>query len=132
MSRSGYNDCDGTNWDFICWRGAVSSAIRGRRGQEFLIEMRNALDDMPIKRLIAEELEIHGEFCAIGLVGARRGVAMAKLDVDDVEGIASAFKISTALAREIEDINDSGYNETPEQRHSRVLAWVRRNIRAGK
>ena len=43
MSRSGYSDdCD--TWPLICWRGAVASALRGRRGQQFLIELRDALD----------------------------------------------------------------------------------------
>jgi hypothetical protein len=37
MSRSGYSD-DLENWSLIRWRGAVASAIRGRRGQAFLRE----------------------------------------------------------------------------------------------
>ncbi|ENQ7660184.1 hypothetical protein ACEQOL_006537 [Pseudomonas aeruginosa] len=41
MSRSGYCD-DLDNWSLICWRGAVSSAIKGKRGQAFLIELREA------------------------------------------------------------------------------------------
>lgn len=34
MSRSGYtDDCDYEgNWPMICWRSAVKSAIRGKRG----------------------------------------------------------------------------------------------------
>lgn len=43
MSRSGYNDdCDG--WALIRWRGAVNSAINGKRGQAFLRELVAALD----------------------------------------------------------------------------------------
>ena len=58
MSRSGYHDdCEG--WDLI--RGAVKSAIRGRRGQAFLKEMLAALDALPEKRLITEDLVIDGE-----------------------------------------------------------------------
>ena len=38
MSRSGYSD-DLDNWDLIRWRGQVSSAIRGKRGQGFLREL---------------------------------------------------------------------------------------------
>jgi hypothetical protein len=38
MSRSGYSDdCDG--WALIRWRGAVNSAIKGRRGQQALREI---------------------------------------------------------------------------------------------
>lgn len=52
MSRSGYVD-DGEQWDMIRWRGAVNSAIRGKRGQAFLRELRDALDAMPEKRLVS-------------------------------------------------------------------------------
>lgn len=55
MSRSGYTeDCDG--WDLIRWRGAVASAIRGKRGQAFLREALAALDAMPEKQLISHDL----------------------------------------------------------------------------
>lgn len=61
MSRSGYVDdmCD--QWAMICYRGAVSSAIRGRRGQAFLREMLAALDAMPEKRLISGALVFDGQ-----------------------------------------------------------------------
>lgn len=57
MSRSGYSeDWDGENWTFIRWRGAVKSALRGKRGQAFLREALAALDAMPEKRLITHDL----------------------------------------------------------------------------
>lgn len=37
MSRSGYTDEDDI-WAMIRWRGAVTSAIRGKRGQQALRE----------------------------------------------------------------------------------------------
>lgn len=46
MSRSGYSD-DIDQWDLICWRGAVASAIRGKRGQAFLLEMWKAMTALP-------------------------------------------------------------------------------------
>jgi hypothetical protein len=50
MGRAGYSeDCDG--WALIRWRGAVTSAIRGKRGQAFLREMLDALDALPVKRI---------------------------------------------------------------------------------
>lgn len=61
MSRSGYTeDCD-DNWQLIRWRGAVASAIRGKRGQAFLRELLAALDAMPEKRLIADALVFDGQ-----------------------------------------------------------------------
>jgi len=60
MSRSGYIEDWDDQWGLICYRGAVKSAIRGRRGQAFLREMLAALDALPEKRLITEELVIDG------------------------------------------------------------------------
>jgi hypothetical protein len=127
--RSGYSDsCDG--WDLIRWRGAVASAIRGKRGQAFLREMLASLDALPDKRLIAEELEQNGEVCAIGSVGKARGVDMSKLDVFDPDTIANAFGIATALVQEIEYINDEDYRaSTPEKRFEVVRKWVVENIK---
>ena len=68
MSRSGYIDDFDDQWSLICWRGAVKSAIRGKRGQSFLRELRDALDAMPIKKLISDDLVRDGEVCAIGAV----------------------------------------------------------------
>jgi hypothetical protein len=42
MSRSGYDD----EGDFGLWRGTVLAAIRGKRGQAFLREMKTAMDAM--------------------------------------------------------------------------------------
>lgn len=56
MSRSGYSD-DLDSWSMIRWRGAVTSATRGARGQAFFREMLAALDAMPEKKLIADDLE---------------------------------------------------------------------------
>jgi len=130
MSRSGYSDdCGG--WDLICWRGAVKSALKGKRGQAFLIELRDAMDAMPAKRLIADSLEAEGEFCTIGVVGAKRGVDMAVLDPDDREAVGEAFGISPAMASEIVFMNDEGswQAETPEQRWVRMRKWVESNIK---
>lgn len=131
MSRSGYSDsCDG--WGLIRWRGAVNSAIRGQRGQAFLKEMLTALDALPKPRLIAHELIEDGDVCAIGSVGARRGVDMKVLDVEMPSQIASAFGVAKALVQEIEFINDDDFGwkeETPERRFNRVRAWVVEQIR---
>lgn len=132
MSRSGYSDdFDGENWSLICWRGAVASAIKGKRGQSFLNEMLAAMDAMPDKRLVAWELEKGGEVCAIGSVGKARGVDMSKLDPEDRESVAGAFGISPALAAEIVWTNDEAgpYKETPEERFLRVRAWVAKQIK---
>lgn len=127
MSRSGYCDDVEENWSLICWRGAVASSIRGKRGQAFLREMVEALDAMPEKRLVAWELqEPSGEVCAIGSVGAKRGVDMAALDPEDSATVAGTFDIAEPLAREIVWENDEAgaWNETPEARWSRMRSWA--------
>ena len=55
MSRSGYCD-DLDPLDLGRWRAQVASAIRGKRGQKLLKELLTALDSMPKKELIANEL----------------------------------------------------------------------------
>lgn len=131
MSRAGYSD-DIEGWAMIRWRGQVASAIRGKRGQALLSEMLVALDAMPVKRLITEELENEqGEVCGLGALGKARGVEMKDLDPEDPEQIASAFNIASQLAREIAYENDEGgWHETPERRWVRVRAWVASKVKA--
>ena len=130
MSRSGYSD-DCESWSLICWRGAVTSAIRGKRGQEFLNQLADALDEMPVKRLVANDLEVGGEFCTIGVLGAKRGIELGKLDPNDREEVAGVFGIAPALAAEIVFMNDEGSwnTETPEQRWNRMRKWVEEQIK---
>ena len=141
MSRSGYDDdyCD----DELAagrWRGMVASAIRGRRGQAFLREMLAALDAMPEKRLIAEDLvNEDGDVCAMGVVGRCRGLDMENLDPEDPEQVAKFFGIAEPLVQEIAYENDekriwdaklNGCRDaTPEERWWRMREWVVGNIK---
>lgn len=132
MSRSGYS-CDGDieQWDLICWRGAVASAIKGVRGQAFLLEMHRAMKALPEPKLIAHELEEHGAVCAIGAVGKARGVDMSGIDPEDRERVANVFGIAPALAAEIVFMNDEAdrwSKETPEQRYARMLKWIEEQL----
>jgi hypothetical protein len=144
MSRSGYSDDCDYNWSLIMWRGAVKSAITGKRGQAFFKEMLAALDALPVKRLVKDELQATdlvpcshwGMFeatsvCAIGAVGRARGVDMTSIDPDDPPQVANAFGIAQAMAQEIVYVNDEwgGYRETTEQRFARVREWVASQIK---
>ena len=128
MSRHNYNDDSGSDWAMICWRGAVERAILGQRGQQLLKELLHALDAMPVKCLIAEDLERDGLVCALGAVGQARGIEMSHLDPEEPEDIAAAFNIAPALAREIMYINDDRWyglvQETDAARFLRVRRWV--------
>ncbi|WP_321919369.1 hypothetical protein [Paraburkholderia tropica] len=108
MSRSGYTDEDDDNTGGL-WRGAVMTAIRGKRGQAALKELAAAMDAMPNKTLGAESLvTADGQFCTLGVLGQARGIDMAHLDPDDWEAVAVAFNIAPAMAREIVYENDEG------------------------
>lgn len=131
MSRSNYSD-DCENWEMICWRGAVASATKGKRGQTLFREMIAALDAMPEKKLIASELvDSGGGVCALGCLGKARGVKMDDLDPCESKIISERFNIADALAREIAYENDEGgfqRRETPEQRWMRMREWVSKQI----
>lgn len=143
MSRSGYSgDCD--NWDLIRWRGAVNSAIRGKRGQALLKEMEAALLALPTKELChydfanVESMQV----CALGAVELKRRMdagkhlyqALVEIAKEFPEGteadsVADHFGIADAMAKEITYINDEGYVEGPRHRYETVLRWVRENIK---
>ena len=152
MSRSGYID-DIEQWDLIRWRGQVASAMRGKRGQAFLMEMWKAMDALPEKKLIANDLEKDGAVCAIGSVGKVRGIEMSEIDPEDYERIAAAFGIPHQLAQEIMFMNDEvergeyviaygppkprSYGSdvyvfvpsTPAERFARMKKWIEDNLR---
>ena len=110
MSRCEYSDeCEVAELNL--WRGAVASAIKGKRGQAMLLETLTALEAMPVKELIAHELVQDGAFCALGVVGTARGIDVSKLDQDDNYSIADTFGIAPALAAEIVFMNDEVLSE---------------------
>lgn len=130
MSRSGYVDDMDDQWAFIRWRGAVASALRGRRGQAFLNEMLAAMDALPEKKLIANELEAaEGAVCAIGSVGKARGIDMKGVDPEDGEAVARLFAIPYTMACEIVYVNDEQfYRMTPEERFTAMRKWIKDEI----
>jgi hypothetical protein len=131
MGRSGYVDDYEETGLLNLYRAAVERAIKGKRGQAFLREMLAALDALPEKRLIAEDLERDGEVCAIGSVGVKRGLDMTKLDPIEPELIADAFGIAPSLVREIEYINDDDMglgHANDEARFKAVRQWILENL----
>ena len=132
MSRSGYIDGCDYDWSLIRWRGAVASAIRGKRGQEFLYEMLHALAALPERKLIAFDLEKDGAVCALGALGKARGLDMGSIDPEDHEAVAALFGIPHALACEVMYWNDEDWrarNETAEERFERMRKWIEDNLR---
>lgn len=112
MSRHGYNDDD--DYDPLAhgrWRGALLSAIRGKRGQTFLREVLAALDAMPEKELVTAALQADGQFCTLGVVGHARGMDLEAIDPEDYEAVAAAFGINERIAREVMYLNDESISD---------------------
>lgn len=130
MSRSGYSE-DCSNWEMIKWRGAVNSAIKGKRGQVLLKNMLLALDLMVEKKLIKNELIARdGSCCALGAVAIHENIDVSIVDPGDSLTVSFAFDIAESLAKEIVYINDEDFyiNESSESRWIRVRKWVCDNI----
>lgn len=113
MSRSGLYEDDGE--DTLAhgrWRGAVMSAIRGKRGQAFLRELADALDAMPEKHLVAGALQSEdGCHCTLGVIGLKRGLDVASMDVDDYDAIAGSLQVNAKIAQEIMWENDETFSD---------------------
>jgi hypothetical protein len=125
MSRSGYTD-DWNDFASIAWRGAVASAIRGKRGQAFLYEMLHAMAALPEPKLIDYDLEREGSYCAIGSVGKARGIDMKGVDPENRDHVAALFGVAPALIAEVTYMNDESawHAETPEARFERMRRWI--------
>lgn len=130
MSRSNYSD-DLEQWTLIRWRGAVKSAICGKRGQAFLREILSALDQLEQKQLIAHELKTTDGVCAIGAVAIKRNKDVSGIDPENYVAIANEFGISCALAQEIMFENDEAVygEELPEARFKRMRQWIVEHIK---
>lgn len=157
MSRSGYGEdyeCE-SNY-YLLYPSIVRRATNGKRGQEFFKSLAAALETLPEKRLVPNELETEtGAVCALGALGKVRGVELAKLDPEDLKDVAKTFRVAEVLVREVTHANDDEFEhhtkriplhwvptkydvwhkapvlripETPEERYERVLGWVRSQI----
>ena len=132
MSRSGYVDDMDDPLELGRWRAQVASATRGKRGQAFLRELAAALDAMPEKVLIANELiNEDSDCCTIGVVCKSRGIDVSKIDYEEPKQVGEAVGIARQLAAEIEYENDEGWygrEESCEDRWKRMRNWVESKI----
>lgn len=136
MGRSGYSDDSGdSDIPIELYRQAVHRATTGYRGQHLLKKLRDALDAMPTKRLIAGNIKDDaGQVCALGALDPNA----PKYDEDDFDDfdhprkLAAHFGIAQALASEIVYMNDEAFDwkgsEMPEARWTRMRAWVEEQI----
>jgi hypothetical protein len=139
MARHGYVDDIDDPLELGRWRGRVHSAMHGKRGQSMLIELRNALDAMTEKRLVSRTLQTRdGDCCAIGSLCKAKGIDLTDHADDDSDDlfelngdISGRLNVAECMIQEIEWINDEcgPHDETPEQRWTRVRAWLDRAIK---
>jgi hypothetical protein len=121
------------------WRGQVASATRGKRGQQFFVDLIKGLEAMPEKRLLAGVLQCEYGMCAMGVVGNYRGIDLSHLNPDDAsdenahltEDAADQLNIARPLALEVAYFNDDQgpSTETPEQRWLRIRQWAKSQIK---
>lgn len=128
MSRHGYSDDIDDILQLGRWRGQVASAIRGKRGQEFLRELIKALEAMPEKKLIARELVENGQCCTLGALGMAKGIDMADIDPSDHETLSEKFGIATQLVQEVEYENDERCSSDPAERWKQMHGWAKRHL----
>lgn len=126
MSRHGYVD----DYEYLeIYRANVARAIRGKRGQAFLRELAEAMDAMPEKVLIAEELiSEDGRCCPIGVVCKARGIDVSGVDYEDPEQVGNLVGIARCMAAEIEYENDEWGSDAPDARWKRMRKWVDRQL----
>jgi|GEM_PF-1275436 len=132
--RSGYLD----DYEYMdLYRANVNRSIKGKRGQFFLKQLLEALEAMPEKALLKEEVFDGKRYCPLGAIWKHRGLSnyIFKESFQDYkdewgEIFAKGLNIAKCLANEIIFINDSGCfrSETPDARWNRMHKWVLDNI----
>lgn len=137
MSR--YEDAGEEGIPYGLWRNIVNRAIHGKRGQQALRELEQALLALPHKRLIDGELCDRRDVCVVGALGLYRKVQAGMTPeqaLDDLPFIDTDFDtawygrdelgLTETLAWELGRINDEKFAKlTPEERYEAMLAWVR-------
>lgn len=125
------------------WIGRVRSSVTSKKAQVILGELQDALEAMPVHRLIEGALCKEGEVCAVGALavhrkmqaGMDRSSALANIEAEygHEEGSAEIttmageeMGMSHVLAWVIAQANDERfYGKSPEQRYDLMLNAVK-------
>ena len=134
MNRSGYvQQTEANRKDYKEWRGRIKTLLCYSSVQALLGKLAQALDDMPVKELIAGELiSGSGQVCAIGALCQSQGITHTQvkdIKLDDVHEIAALIQAPYEIVAEIEAINDEKFarDPSPAYRWRRVRDWVEKN-----
>lgn len=141
--RIGYSESEDYPGQFELWQANCQRSLQGRKGQAALRELETALLALPVKRLIAEEVEnADGEVCTIGALAKFRGLITDEMKAQgeyDMEGVGVKLGIPRMVAWKIVEVTDIQlpdsfhyYNTpvSPEYRYQKVLAWVQSQIQS--
>jgi hypothetical protein len=153
MSRFHYDGWDGEGIHPLMWEQTCRNALKGRKGQLILHELRDALLSLPAPRLIQGAFAKEGEVCALGALAKHRLDRGGTISIWGREAVSSLaaleekmngfleddevtldlgewMGLKRALALAISYENDEGvwYDETPEQRFKRMLRWTEQQI----
>jgi hypothetical protein len=125
--RINYSDEEEFAGQFALWQANCERSLRGKSGQEELRELRSALMELRVKRLIKGSLEDEdGGICAIAAYGKRKGLDLSEFDLDygsDEVGIAGGMP--KLVAWKVVEVNDVELDHvSPELRYERMLAWI--------
>jgi hypothetical protein len=134
MSRLCEGDGDWEPWMDGQRAGALRSAIRGRRGQQFLRDLVSALDALPEPELSAGALEDKetGCCCAFGAVRRHRGAESAPLGFHPMEEdvtpdrLTEPFDVSPTLAWAVVSANEGWCSSNSPQARRQRFRDVRR------
>lgn len=146
MSRESNTDYyyDGPN-TYGIWMHAYGRAVKSKRGQAFLKEMKTALEVIPNHRLISSSWCEESGVCALGAVAVKREVdatgqaweetkatlipVFGQGETDDLrrssEFAVDEFGVQRTIAWEVAQENDGGVgNETSADRWQRMYDFV--------
>lgn len=136
MSRILYSDDEDFPGQFELWQANCERSIQGKKGQTELKALREALLALPEKRLLAHQLyNKQGEVCAIGAYARHKGEDLTQWDPNGDEAnhdeVGAACGMPKLVAWSVVCQNDvccGNTKITPEQRYSKMLAWVEEQL----
>ena len=148
MSRFDGDGGENFPGEWWLWENALKRSFNSRRGQLMLRELRDALLALPEQKLIYSRLaDATGGVCAMGALalhhrvkaGEEREAVLYDLhesepgDDDYIETweieqttltVAEHVGMAKTMAVDVAWHNDREHDETPEERYTRILAWL--------
>lgn len=133
MSRINYSEDENYPGQFDLYQANCTRSLRGKAGQQELRSLRDALLELPEKKLIYGSLvNTEGEVCAIGAYARHNGIDLQKFDPEDAtDEVGTEAGMPRLVAWKVVEMNDVYLRGlSPEQRYMQMLKWVESNLRS--